>query len=118
MSLNWDIRNCTPPQIQEGEQNKHYVVCLLCLLAGVGEITEENKIEVFERIRAIEEIQGASLMTPDGNVYLTLTDIERWAGMKLNVVSMGKREFKAWLRRMQSKRKEPTRQFTRRPHEN
>lgn len=102
MALSSNTRNCKPPQFRnKGEANTHYVICTLCMLAGVEKITSKNSQEVFGRLHAIEEIQGAMLMGPDGDdVFLTQADIDRWIGMTLNVLPMNEKDFNATLEAM------------------
>lgn len=102
MALSFNTRNCNPPQFRnKGEKNTHYVICTLCMLAGVGKITDKNKQDVFDRLHAIEEVQGPMLVDPDGGeVFLTQDDIDRWIGMTLNVLPMNGKDFNATLEAM------------------
>jgi hypothetical protein len=104
MALHFNTSNCNPPERRDKtEESKHYVICTLCMVAGIGEITEKNKEEVFSRLHAIEEVHGATLVGPDGNVFLTQTDIDRWVGMTLNVAATSKRQWKAQLAKMKAR---------------
>jgi hypothetical protein len=54
------------------------------LNTGIGTITEESAAEVYARVSFVEMLYGASLMGPEGPVFITKEDIERHVGLRTN----------------------------------
>lgn len=106
MSLTWNITNCNPSTLQnKADQSRHYVICSLCTVVGVGAITETNSKEAFNRFHVIEELEGPMLMDGKGHgVYLTQQDVDRFIGMTVNVAPMSNSQFVKKLRKIASDR--------------
>jgi hypothetical protein len=51
---------------------------------GIGTITEANAGEVYARISLLEQVYGASLVSVDGPVPITMDDVTRHIGLHTN----------------------------------
>lgn len=54
------------------------------LNTGIGTITVENADEVYARIKLVETLYGASLVSPDGPKPITAEDVLKHVGLKTN----------------------------------
>ena len=99
MALNWSIERCAnADELKEGiEWRKTDAIIWLTLVIGMDEITEDNKVEFYTRLKMYEGLSG-SMFTIEGKEYFFYTqDIERRIGLSTNAT---RETFSAWTRRM------------------
>ena len=95
MSLNFNltkIKNsktvCYRP-VEDGDYEMHpvtHAIIFATMAIGMGEITEKNHEEFFDRISKWEKVGGAFLQDGNGKPRkLTIEDIEKHIGLTTNV---------------------------------
>jgi hypothetical protein len=96
MALYWDLSKVRDCEQVNGDpanpENMHPVLHYLlfsCMAVGLRGITEKNKDKFFERLTIYQKMCGSALRYRTGNdvvdVYITMEDIERYIGLKVNV---------------------------------
>lgn len=92
MSLDWDITKCkinNSKDMTDDEWVVFQTVVFNCLAIDIGEITEGNWEEYFQRTYVWERIAGAGMCRWEDEekipVYLTPADIKKWIGLHTNV---------------------------------
>jgi len=93
MAIHYDNRKCNPSEIQDdNDACNHYVICTLSMLYGIPEITEKNVNEVFARIQSLEA-DGGYRIANGVSIKFTLEEVQRWIGLKTNVIPVSNRSF-------------------------
>lgn len=93
MSLNWDLRSIKDldairdnPLKPDEQHPVLYWLIWAMLPIGMPGITEQNKAKVYERLCIYQLMTGPALQYKDGTVvYVTMEDVERCIGLKVNV---------------------------------
>jgi hypothetical protein len=93
MSLNWDLRSIKDldairnnPLKPDEQHPVLYWLIWAMLPIGMPGITEQNKAKVYERLCIYQLMTGPALKYTDGvAVYVTMEDVERCIGLKVNV---------------------------------
>jgi hypothetical protein len=94
MALNWDVTEVKDhEEVLEGmEWSITEIMIWYTIAIDLGEITDENAGEFFQRISIWERIMGpAFFYTEDGDKkdrYMTLADVKRRVGLSTNVVNL------------------------------
>lgn len=79
MSLNYDLTEVLGRNKIDNETLQ--AIIFITMAVGLGEITEKNYKEFFERVKIVETVCG-----PVRSVgYLALEDIQKMVGLKTNV---------------------------------
>lgn len=93
MSLNWDANRCANP-IPADANEAGGRECLIwgSIAVDVGEITDKNVDEWLFRFKFLESV-GRSIT----NQPMTRSIIERWIGLRMNVITQPR---KKWMKRV------------------
>lgn len=93
MSLNWDSNKCAnPTPADENEAGGRECLIWGSIATDMGEITEKNVDEWLFRFKFLESV-GKSIT----NQPMTRSVIERWVGLRMNVVTLTR---KKWMKRV------------------
>jgi hypothetical protein len=72
----------------------------MTVAVGINKITSENAELFFTRTIQVEHITGASLLSKDGPMFLTLGDIREHIGLTTNASTKTAAQFNAYLLRI------------------
>jgi len=104
MSFNVDISKCKDyTELQCGENGSfgaltHAIAHMVCMGAGMGEITDKNLDKCYRRVSILAHLDGAPLTSPDGNdIWITKTDIVRHVGMWTNATRQTDAQFRKMM---------------------
>jgi len=89
MSLNWDITNCNNWNDLKSDKEWGITNALIwgTMYVDMGEITQENCVEFYARMKAIEVTFGAICSSPDGDYFITIEDVKKRIGLTSNVAT-------------------------------
>ena len=101
MALHYDIRGCNPPTFQDQNDSvNHYVLFTILMVVGIGEITEKNFEEIYNRVHAIEKESGGGFrLATDKETQASISlefsreEIKRFIGLKTNIAFTPNRVF-------------------------
>lgn len=94
MSLNWNTKKCTPSEPKDdNDRLLRDAIIWACIPAKMGEITEANWKEFYCRAHYIELHTGAYRQTSKEPVFFQPTEIKRWIGLKVNVITESRAAF-------------------------
>jgi hypothetical protein len=106
MPLNYDLTkiNNYEELLNDSNQLKepYKTLILSTMIVGLGEITEKNYVQFYNRINIIERISGAYLWDSETKnpSYVEQDDIKRMIGLKVNVANQTKAKFISTIKRM------------------
>lgn len=84
MSLNYDYTACAETTDERQLAiRKHFMWVTMGI--GIGEVTEANVAEVFQRVTMLDMVAGPSLYVGAEPLVFTLEDIKGLVGYKTNV---------------------------------
>jgi hypothetical protein len=69
------------------------VIIFLTMFTGVNDITEKNALEFACRVRLFELAHGCLLSNAEGDVPITLADIQRHIGLHTNASPLTRTQF-------------------------
>ena len=101
MSLDYDLRKCSGLQDWDNPNKDPIINSIIwaTMFVHMGEITEANAEEFFHRLNIWQEIQCALIHRDDGApYYLTLDDVKRLIGLKVNVITKTRRQWEAYMK--------------------
>lgn len=95
MSLNYDLTDCNHDVIMDGEAWQPFVQPLIfaTMAVGIGEITEDNFLEFWQRLNVFELLHDLPPLTPLDHVVAMI-------GLRTNVFPAETRA--KWLKRVVS----------------
>jgi hypothetical protein len=99
---NYEVVTTKPHTRGTDKQEWHPVTEVLVFLSmacGYNKITKENAKEVYERVNIYQVLSGAPLASSEGDIWLTLEDVEMHIGLKTNASPTTKAEFFKLVRR-------------------
>jgi hypothetical protein len=90
MSLNVDYRD-----VINRDERLDQIIPIQAMCVGITNITEDNWVEFFYRVHIWEHASGIFWRDENGDpVYTTPDDIHRYVGLKTNVSTRTKAQFK------------------------
>ena len=85
MSLRFDYTQCEPTTDERQLALRQHMMWI-CMHVGIGEVTEANAGEFWQRVRFIERLDGPYLHDEDGKpTPMTLDDVRGCIGYTTNV---------------------------------
>ena len=95
MSLNYDLTGCNQDVIKDGDKWQPFVqpIIFATMAVGIGEITEDNFLEFWQRLNVFELIHDLTPLTPLDHVVAMI-------GLRTNVFPTKTRA--KWLKRVVS----------------
>lgn len=93
MSLNWDANRCAnPTPADSNEAGGRECLIWGSIALDMGDISDKNVDEWFFRFKFLESV-GRSIT----NQPMTRSVIERWVGLRMNVITLPR---KKWMKRV------------------
>ena len=95
MSLNYDLTDCDHDAIKDGDEWRPFVqpIIFATMAVGIGEITEDNFLEFWQRLNVFELVHDLPPLTPLDHVVAMI-------GLRTNVFPAETRA--KWLKRVVS----------------
>jgi len=87
MALHWNIENCSDFAGITAEGKEWGITNSLIwatMTVNMNAIKEENYVEFYARLKAVEATFGALANGPDGDYFFTLEDVKKRIGLYTN----------------------------------